>query len=129
MTCTLVRAYPLWSKIVTIDGDFSHKNYGVYISGELRAEIYHQFYLWMLDFLFLPFSAIVFVTIYRVPRMFRKVCDSIPLLLGFPNGMSVNDAARAGQRGDQRDRKALGVHQGVLCSLWYGAEQRESFFF
>lgn len=74
MTCTLVRAFPLWTKMADARGDFhSRSSDYLYFSGELREVVYHQFYLWMLDFLFLPFSAIVFVTIYRAPRMLRKV--------------------------------------------------------
>ncbi len=116
MTCTLVRAYPLWSKIVTIDGDFSCESNGIYLSGELRAEIYHQFYLWMLDFLFLPFSAIVFATIYRVPRMFRKVRDSV----SFPTRMSVNDGACRSKRRPKRPRSAGHASKSALQSLVWG---------
>jgi hypothetical protein len=73
MTGTLVRAEPLWKAIFSAGSDFKNRASGLYFNDNLRSAIYHQFYLWMLDFLFMPFTVIVFVTIYRFPRMLREV--------------------------------------------------------
>ncbi len=72
MTGTIVRAVPLWRELSKSKGDF-RSDY--YFSSSVRGVVFRQFYLWMLDCLFLPFSFVVLVTIYRAPRMFRLVCS------------------------------------------------------
>jgi hypothetical protein len=71
VTCSW-RCCWLWSDLLDAGFDFS-KSRKPYINGEAREKLWKHFGLWFLDVFFLPFGLIVLVTIYRVPRMIRKV--------------------------------------------------------
>ncbi len=44
-------------------------------STEIREKIWKHFRLWFLDVFVIPFSFVVFATVYRAPRMIRKCQD------------------------------------------------------
>jgi hypothetical protein len=69
---------PLASQLKKAGWDFSEANNsdkeeGFYFNSVFREVVWHNFYLWCLDILFLPFGMVVAVTVYRLPRMKRRM--------------------------------------------------------